>query len=241
MKKYQKFIFQELTRSMVVNLSEAQEVDHDKEEMINNVITQHLTSIVHEEQASNNYDLNEEKEQNHDIEAIKDSSYKQGAEDAKLHYESIINELRLDNNFANNLCQKIEEIALQGNINPQISKLYAQIIASIAKKIYTVLPVDFELMLKEELLARLKKFYKEGQIKLIINPSRRDFCIKILDSENLPAKYLENFHIIEDDKLEHNDCKLEWFDTSLEYNQEQLNTEIDTILEQLKQLNNLLK
>ena len=64
---------------------------------------------------------------------------------------------------------------------------------------------------------------------------------KVLAIENLPLKYSENFHIIQDDKLGDDDCRLEWSDTSLEYSQEQINVEIDTILEQLKNKINLLK
>ena len=233
MKKYQKFIFQDLSKSLVVNLSETDEVDYYKEEMINNVITEHLNNIVCEEQV--NAEVEEEKAVN--IEQIKTLSYNQGVEDTKVHYESIISTLQLENDFNTILYKKIEDISPVVNIDTQVAKLSGEIISSIAKKIYLILPVDFELMLEKELLSRLKKFYKEGQIKLIVNPSRYDLCTKILATENLPAKYSENFHIIQDDKLGDNDCKLEWLDTSLEYSQEQLNIEIDTILEQLKKQN----
>jgi len=235
MHKYRKFIFQDLAKSLVVNVSDVKDIDYYKEAMINDAITEHLSNIVNEAPLPSEIDIQQEETQ--DIEQIKVLSYDQGVEDSKVHYENIIDKLRLDNDFTEILRRKIENITMRVNIDNQIAKLSAEIVASIAKKIYLILPVDFELMLEQALLSRLEKFYKEGQITLVINHSRYDFCMEILNAKNLPAKYSENFHIIQDDKLGENDCRLEWSDTTLEYNQEQLNIEINAILEQLKNQN----
>ena len=154
--------------------------------MINNVITEHLNNITKEEEQ---IETEEEQEKALIIERMKSLSYNQGAEDTRIHYESIVSKLQLENDFSSILYSKIEDINPVVNIDTQISKLSAEIISSIAKKIYLILPVDFELMLEQELLSRLQKFYKEGQIKLIINPSKYDLCRKVLAIENLPLKY----------------------------------------------------
>jgi flagellar biosynthesis/type III secretory pathway protein FliH len=236
MTKYRKFVFQDLAKSLVVNTSEVQDIDEHKEAIINDVITQHLSNIINE--VPSPLDIEEDAAEDvQDIEHIKALSYNQGAEDSKIHYEAIINQLQLDNDFAQILHQKIQNITNRTNIDHQIAKLSGEIIASIAKKIYLVLPVDFERMLEKALLSRLEQFYKEGQIKLIIHPSRYDFCVKILDARNILEKYSDNFHIIQDERLNENDCRLEWLDTTLEYNQEQLHIEINAILEQIQNHN----
>ncbi len=85
---------------------------------------------------------------------------------------------------------------------------------------------------------KLKNFYKEGLITLTIHPDRYAFCTEVLQSDEIPSRFKDNFQIIQDDKLNKDDCSLEWLDTRLEYNQEQLSAEIDKIIEQLKSTTN---
>ena len=239
MPKYEKFIFQDLPKSAVVNLYGKQMfADPYKEEIINTVIAHHLNTIINDDKEDIH---NESTEDEHftqevkvDIEQIKLEQYNKGFDDARVQYESIIDSLQVDNNFAKLLEQKISEISKKSDIDTQIATLATQVITGIAKKIYLILPIDFEQILRLDLLARLKKFYKEGKIRLVINPGRYDFCINILQSEHLADNIKENIQIIKDDQVGIDDCKLEWDNTCLEYNQDQLSSEIDTILEQLK-------
>jgi flagellar biosynthesis/type III secretory pathway protein FliH len=241
MPKYEKFIFQDLPKSAVVNLYNKQiSSDPYKEEIINTVIAHHLNTIMTDDKENIHKELAKDEQDTQkieiDIEQIKLDCYNKGLDDARAQYEPIINGLQADSSFAELLEQKISEISNKSDIDAQIAKLATQVITGIAKKIYLILPIDFEQILRLELLARLKKFYKEGQIRLIINPNRYDFCINILQSEHLAANLKENMRIIKDDQIGMDDCKLEWDNTCLEYNQDQLSTEIDSILEQLKSI-----
>ena len=237
MTKYEKFIFQELPKNSVVNSHDNQEIDY-QDELINQVITQHLQTIVPgaTEEEDTALDADEEIEIDEDvsIDEIKNASYNQGLDDAKASYEKVISELQTDNNLAELLRDKLAEITSDINLDLQIAKVTSQIISNIAKKIYLILPVDFEQILKSELLQSLKKVYKEGQISLTVNPSKYDFCKNILQVESLPAKLKENIHVIEDDSMDADDCKLEWENTSLEYNKQQISEEIEKILGQIK-------
>ena len=84
------------------------------------------------------------------------------------------------------------------------------------------------------MIEKLKSFYKDGSIVLTIHPDRYDFCTEVLQSDAIPSKFKENFQIVKDDKLGLDDCILDYDETRLEYNQEQLTAEIDKIIEQLK-------
>lgn len=234
MTKYEKFLFQELPKNSVVNSHDNQEMDY-KDELINHVITQHLQTIV--PGATDDAEVidepeNDEKELT--IDEIKDESYNRGLDDAKANYEKVISELQIENNLSELLREKLSEISSDVNLDLQVAKITSQIISNIAKKIYLILPVDFEQILKSELLQSLKKIYKEGQITLSVNPVKYDFCKNLLQVENLPAKLKENIQVIKDDNIETDDCKVEWGNTSLEYNQQQISAEIEKILEQIK-------
>ncbi|CAN0593559.1 unnamed protein product, partial [Ectocarpus sp. 12 AP-2014] len=115
----------------------------------------------------------------------------------------------------------------------QIAKVSAEEISSIAKKLHLILPANFEEIISNGMIEKLKSFYKGGSIVLTIHPDRYDFCTELLQSNEIPSKFKENFQIIKDDKLGMDDCILDYHETRLEYNQEQLPVEIDKIIEQL--------
>jgi len=138
------------------------------------------------------------------------------------------------NDFSELLRQRLSSIVPGEGIDSQISKISAEAISSIAKKLHLILPSDFEEIIRNGLIEKLRNFYKEGDITITIHPERYDFCKEVLQSDTIPSKFKDNFQIVKDDKIGEDDCRLEWADTKLEYNQEQLTTEIDKIIEQLK-------
>jgi len=237
MGKYPKFTFHDLPKASVVNIQDNFDMEIHKEELINHAITEHLNTIMSEELDSENPSSNKLKEESDvivDIEQVKLDSYHKGLDDARIKYENVINDINNENNFLEILKQKITELNPVSNIDSEIAKLSASIIATIARKVCLIMPVDFEQVLKSQLLSSLKKFYKEGMIVLTINPERYELSKNVLQLENLPAKLKENFEIIKDELLGINDCKLQWQDVSLKYDQEQLSSEIEEIIKQLK-------
>ena len=71
-------------------------------------------------------------------------------------------------------------IVPQQNVDTQIAKVSAESISSIARKLHLVLPANFEEIVIGGLIAKLKKFYKEGEITITVHPDRYDFCQEIL-------------------------------------------------------------
>lgn len=253
-KKYEKFEFVELPKSAVVNSvvhAKNQEVD----ELINEVVSEHLSKIVDEEndESKKSYDTTkknvddslesrnmsrESDSYEHgvkiDVEAIKEEYYQKGLEEAQAKYESILSEKSSNVDLSEKLLQKIGLISQNVDIDSQVTKVSAEAISGIAKKLHLILPANFEEIISNGLIEKLKSFYKKGNIILTIHPDRYNFCTEVLQSDSIPSKFKDNFQIVKDDKLGLDDCILDYNETRLEYNQEQLTAEINKIVEQLK-------
>jgi len=240
MAKYEKFVLEALPRNAVVNSSTYnKEVEVD--DIIVSVVADHISKIVDidasdsvlSEQITSAEVLNPNLLSPETIEKIKQEAYALGAEEARAKYETIIEELKNKKNLSDLLHEKLSSIQLVADLDSQIAKVSAESIATIAKKLHLILPVNFEEIISQGLLEKLKKFYKEGKVTLTIHPDRYDFCTESLRSDSIQGKLKDNFQIIKDTSVGIDDCKLEWADTCLEYNQAQLVSEIDKIIEQL--------
>lgn len=249
LKKYEKFELEELPKSAVINSlvhAKNQEVD----ELINEVVSEHLSKLVDEAEENNEkfseltkkdiddslkpLNNTQEQELGIDIDEIKTEFYQKGLEEARANYETIISQKDSEKNLSQKLFEKLSLISQTIDIDAQIAKVSAEVISSIAKKLHLILPANFEEIIKNGLINKLKSFYKEGNIILTIHPDRYDFCTELLQSDAIPGKFKENFQIVKDEKLGIDDCILDYNETRLEYNQEQLTVEIDKIIEQLK-------
>jgi hypothetical protein len=251
MSKHEKFELEDLPKSAVVN-SNLHNKESEAERLINEVVTEHLSKIIDDDSIINpeskkNIDESSETiniqsdlpEANViDIESIKQESFAQGYEEAKLHYENQLEELTGNNKLFDLFKEKLQSIVPVVEIDSQIAKVSAEAIAGIAKKLHLILPADFQEIIRHGLFEKLKNFYKEGTITLTVHPDRYDFCKEVLQSDEIPSKFKDNFEIVQDGKLNKDDCSLEWLNTRLEYNQEQLSAEIDKIIEQLKSTTN---
>jgi flagellar biosynthesis/type III secretory pathway protein FliH len=241
--EHKKFELEELPKSAVVN-SNAHSQDEETMQLINEVVTEHISKIVDDVNIGEPLDEIKKNLNNEsvvastdpiiDVEQIKLESYNRGLEESKSKYEPMLTKLNENNNFFELLHQKLSSILPEEKIDSQISKISAESIAGIAKKLHLILPSNFEEIIRVGLIEKLKNFYKEGNITITIHPRRYDFCKEILQSDTISSKFKDNFQIVKDDKIGEDDCRLEWADTRLEYNQEQLTAEIDKIIEQLK-------
>jgi hypothetical protein len=271
MNKHKKFELEDLPKSDVVN-SRSQNEDYKVNKIINEVVTDHISSIVEEDISKEKNDVVEEEidstksdksssaqkqekteakeeetikdnpeiekpEDNKvelDPEIIKKEAYEQGVKETKAKYEKQMEDLLKDRDYAELLKQKLQEIVPEHEFDSEIAKISADAITGIAKKLHLILPADFEEIIRKGLLDKVKHFCKEGHITLTIHPDRYDFCKEVLQSDQIPSRFKKNFQIVQDDKLEKDDCSLECLYTRLEYNQEQLLSEIDKIIDQLK-------
>jgi flagellar biosynthesis/type III secretory pathway protein FliH len=240
--EHKKFELEELPKSAVVN-SNAHSQDEETMQLINEVVTEHISKIVDDVTIGEPLDeikknLNTESVYSTDpiidVEQIKLESYNRGLEESASKYEPMLTKLNENNNFSELLHQKLSSIISKEKVDSQISKISAESIAGIAKKLHLILPSNFEEIIRVGLIEKLKNFYKEGNITITIHPGRYDFCKEILQSDTISSKFKDNFQIVKDDKIGEDDCRLEWADTRLEYNQEQLTAEIDKIIEQLR-------
>jgi hypothetical protein len=221
---YDKFIFKDLPIRAVVNRSNMTEIDQRSEIIIDEVVAEHLGNIV--ENVANDTSCDDAV----DIAEIQRVSYDLGYADAKMHLEPIMEQLKEDFQLGMKLRDKLGEITSSHDLEFQMARLSARLIDGIAKKIYLVLPVDFEQILLGEISTITKKYYKEGKITVKVHAERVDYCTNLLQSSNQAERDLL---IAVDEDLNKNDCVVEWEDTKLEYNQEEVTKEIDLILDKL--------
>lgn len=157
-----------------------------------------------------------------------------GFAEAKEHYEPLLQEIEAKNALTNILQAKLEAITPVGDLQEQIFRLSTKLISAIGQKMYLVWPIDFEKMMMNEIAEMLKKYCKSGTIIVTVHPSRTESCRDILKIASLPPRMSENIRIEGEETMEKNNCKVEWQDSRLEYNQEQIMLEAERILEHLK-------
>jgi hypothetical protein len=251
MSNYVKFELEDFPKSAVVN-SAFYNATSEVDELINNVVSEHLSKIIDDVElinCSNNKKsidesskdismLNIIEEKIIDIEFIKKEAFRQGYAEAELKYKEQLDKIIVDNDLAVLLREKLEAIVPTIEIDSQIAKLSAESIAGIAQKLYLILPVDFEKIIRHGLFEKLQNFYKEGKVTLTIHPDRYNFCKEIVQSDKISSKFKDNFQIIQDSTMNQDDSSVEWLGTRLEYNQEQLLAEIDKIIVQLQTTTN---
>ena len=253
MSKHEKFELEDLPKSAVVNSSNYEEAT-EADELINEAVSDHLNKIAEEESENDEDDsgetitpsvdaedaggindaVSDPIENVVDIEQIKQDAYNAAMEEAKAKYEPMLEESDAKNNFSELLESKLSSIVPKAAIDSQIAKVSAEAISGIAKKLYLILPANFEEIIVDGLTKKIQNFYKEGEITLTVHPDRHDFCIEILQSDKISSKLKDSFQVVKDDNLGKDDCKIEWNDTKLEYSPEQLTEEIDKIIERLK-------
>lgn len=250
MSKYEKFQYDDLPKSAVINPGFFQgESEVDK--LILDAVSEHLTKIIDEvadhgktpeihkqnesiDKILDNDNIPKEISEPVDLESIRKSSYDNGYNDAREHYEQQIQNLNADNSFVNLVIEKLNAIVPDVKLDEQLIKVSAEVLADIAKKLHLILPVNFDEIIRNGLFEKLKNFYKEGDITLTVHPDRYEFCTEVLQSEQIPFRFKDNLHIIKDENFSKDDCRIEWQDTRLEYNQEQVSAEIDKIINQLR-------
>lgn len=239
---YQKFIFQNLPGSSVVNKESTHSVS-PQEELINSAIVNHFSKITASDDSKDLDDSDDEslRTSSHlnsltirgisdeEISRLKEEYYAKGLQEAKLQYEPLISELQENRVFADLLHQKLE--AINPDVDSGTSQLMINLIGNIARKMYLVLPVDFEQLFQEQIRAIVQKFCNSGSIKFFVHPSKYQLCMKLLEAETFDNKC--NFLIVQNEECNANDCKIEVNNTKFEYNNSQLSQEIDTILGQL--------
>ena len=244
--EYKKLELEDLPKAAVVN-STVHAQNQEVEELIHEVVSDHLSKIVDEDvkndmessqeiakEIDESSEVPQESEVKIDVDAVKEEYYQKGLEEAKVKYEAMLAESGSDADLSEKLAQKLAMISPELDIDSQVTKVSAESISGIAKKLHLILPANFEEIISNGLIEKLKSFYKEGKIALTIHPDRYDFCTELLQLDSVPSKFKDNFQIIKDEKLGMDDCVLDWNETRLEYNQEQLAAEIDKIIEQLK-------
>ncbi len=250
MSKYEKFQYDDLPKAAVINPGFFQD-ESEADKLILDAVSEHLTKIIdesvnqsetleiHEQNESidkilDNDNIPQEISEPVDLESIRRSSYDDGYKDAKEQYEKQIHSLNADNSFVNLVIEKLNAIVPGVELDKQLTKVSAEVLADIAKKLHLILPVNFDEIIRNGLFEKLKNFYKEGDITLTVHPDRYEFCTEVLQSGQIPFRFKDSVHIIKDETFSKDDCRIEWQDTRLEYNQEQVSAEIDKIINQLK-------
>lgn len=251
MNQYKTFVFEELSKNHVVHMHHGDNIENDKNDIINCVVSKHLHDIVNnseDQNEDNTQDLddtmeqeaikiahnNDNRQEHIDIEKLKTENYEKGVEDTKYKYEEMLNQQKIDYEFSELLRSKLSSIELCNTIDHDLIKLSTQIVIAIIKKMYMIVPVDFEKLLQEKLITLASSLYKEGAIIFSVNPSRYELCTKILQTDSVSDALRGKLQLIKNDALGKNDCKIEFNDTCLQYTQDDIMNEANQILDQLK-------
>ncbi len=235
--QYTKFEFREFSKCAVVHMEHKNEQELEKERLINEAVAEHLIENTHHTDNESFTNINHQPEIN--IEEIREESYKHGYDDAKAHFEPLVSQVKNNDSLCSLLQSKLEAVAPVADLQDDVFRLSASLVSTLAKKMHLVLPTDFEAIILGEMLPLLSKYYKMGTITLGINPERVDYCTNLLKIGTLPTTIAENIKIVQNKDVGTNDCKLEWHETQLEYNQEQMILDAEKILEHLKmEINN---
>lgn len=255
MPAYEKFVLEELPKSSVVN-STVYDANQEVDDLIITAVSKHLSTIVDDniadfeksdknnedahkivDKSSETYNIQGDNKLSNfnlpDVEAIKREEYERGVAETESKYKPLLESASVDTRLRILLEEKLTAVSPNKDLDTEISKVSAAAISTIAKKLHLILPANFEEILSKGLIDKLKKFYKEGQITLKVHPDKYDFCKEVLQSDAIEDRFKGNFNLIKDNSIGLDDCKLEWHDTRLEYNKEQLSAEIDKIIEQL--------
>jgi hypothetical protein len=217
------------------------EMEREKDRLINEVITEHFSEKLPETAPLDEFHIEENiqsfevpHEAALDIEAVKTESYQKGYNDAKNLFEGELQARREDSNLESLLKSKLESITSALDLENQVFRLASNVLAVIAKKLHLMVPADFETVILGEMVPLLSKYYKIGSIILTVNPDKVDYCKNLFKIGSLPHHISENIVVNADESMAKDSCSLKWNDTSLEYNQEELVLDIEKILDHLK-------
>lgn len=169
-----------------------------------------------------------------DMEKIKEESYQKGYKEAEALFAPKIEAQQADESLHKLLQDKLTAIDSDKDLNSEIFEAGSGLIAILAKKLHLSVPADFEAIILGEMVPVLNKYHKKGKVIVRVNPERVDYCNNLFRIGELPEALLENIELVSDETVAANDCSIDWQDATLEYNQEDLLTEADNILEHLK-------
>ena len=230
MVEYQKFVFRTFPEHAVVRkMQDMSTVDVQHDNLITDVVVQHLENIVTDhvqDDGTSNKHVEEV-----DITQVRTESYDLGYKEATMALEPLMEQLKAEFHLADTLKQKLEEISPKRDVDKETMNLMIETIKDIADKLYLKLPMDFGRMLSSEMFGVVKKFYKDGKITLRVHKDRMEYCNNVVSS--IGSLQRNNIDVVIDEDLGNNDCIIEWDETRVEYSHEQLKSEVDRIVNML--------
>lgn len=245
-KQYAKFEYKEfgysvdkhfaMPMSETIAINEAETV---QDQPINDIITDHFSND-HAPKITDISDFAPKEEKNEpiapviDLEAMKMESYRRGYEDAKIAFEPQLKSVKEDDQLHALIKQKLEAISPTFHLKDETFKVVTDLLNVMTKKLHLMVPADFESIILGEMVPLLSKYYKIGTITLHVNPERVDYCKNLFRIGSLPQNISENIVVSADESKARDNCSLDWHDTLLEYNQEELILDVEKILEHLK-------
>jgi len=227
--EYSKFEFRDFNGSLVVAAPKRDE----SEAKIEQIVTDAVVDALHENIGQPEAIAEDPPEPIIDAESIRAESYQNGYNDAKAHFEPLLNVVKEDELLVSILKSKLEAILPVIDGQEQIFTLSAKALSVLSKKLHLAVPADFEKIILGEMMSILNKYYKTGAITIHVHPERVDYCENLLKINALPARIIENIKIEPAETLGKSDCTLAWNETEIQYSQEQIIRDTDAILEHL--------
>lgn len=227
--KYNKFNYRDFNKAEVIESLKEDKAISELNQIVADVVTEALNENMHSDIAPS-----EEHQEQVDVNAIRDESYRHGYEDAKKQFEPMM-KLQQENEALEELLKvKLEQITPSLNIDNQIIEAAIKILETLAKKLHLALPVDFDRIVLGEMTSLLSKYYKNGNIKLKVHPEKVDYCQNLLKIGSLPKNVLGHIDIEVGEDMGKSDCVLVWNDTMLDYTQEQIIKDAELVIQNLK-------
>ena len=166
-------------------------------------------------------------------EQIKKISYEQGYNEAKKHFETILEQQIENTEFDKTLKTKIENVSFEQNAANQLCELTTQILKHITEKLFIKLKPNFEEMMSTQLSKFIENNCSDGCLEITIHPTKEKICKKIINLDQWPKNLKNNIVITGNKKLDKNASIVKWKNSTIQYDPQLIAKKIDNLLSNL--------
>ncbi|MDX2049772.1 MAG: FliH/SctL family protein [Rickettsiaceae bacterium] len=241
-----KYIFKQLPSG---NMVETTVVTSQKDETIDEVVMQHLSKIVENQQEhlvieANEVNLPDVISQNYlsvsaeELDSIKKLAFENGRKLGLAESEARISEALRENEqekeLINILSSKIDELKEKYDPSEEYLELTASFFEILLDKIITNLPTDFSKLLNNKLEEIIKKNREGNKVTIRVNANQTQLLKKIISSNENTFKNTD-IDVIADEEVNENDCIVEYKNAMFVYDRNLQKKEIEELISKFKQ------
>ncbi len=169
----------------------------------------------------------------------KDRNYLNTNSKQSLKTQVQINLLENENTFINLLKNKLSKLDINTSIDSLGNELFKKsldLMNIILDKLYLKSNLDLEKLFFQHFVKNLDKCYTQGKILFFIHPTQEKYISDLLETKLLQNKYKENIKIVTDINLKEKDCYLQYNDSYINYNYQELKSQVQNFIKEFKDL-----